>query len=55
MPIVTKVGTNHPRVKEIQNCSYEGQPHIPRGDNCERIKYYENFQISSSPEPADQF
>jgi hypothetical protein len=39
-PIVTKVGTNHPIGKGDSDFSYEGQPHIPRGDNRERVKIH---------------
>jgi hypothetical protein len=40
-PILTKVGTNDPWAKGIQNCTNEGHPPpSPRGDNNERVKIY---------------
>jgi hypothetical protein len=38
--IISKVGANHPLVKGIQNCSYEGQPPFPRGDNSKWVKIH---------------
>jgi hypothetical protein len=46
-PILIKVGTNHPYVKGIQNCTNEGQIHSPRGNNSKRV-----IKLQSSPEPA---
>jgi hypothetical protein len=37
-PILTKAGKNHPLVKGTQNCTIEGQPPSPRGDNRKRVK-----------------
>jgi hypothetical protein len=42
-PISTKVGTNHPYAKRIQNCTNEAHPPSPRGDNSERVKIYWTF------------
>jgi hypothetical protein len=42
-PILTKVSTNHPYAKRIQNCTNEGQSPSPRGDNSERVKIYWKF------------
>jgi hypothetical protein len=39
-PISTRLGTKHPWAKGIQNCTNEGQPPSPRGDNSERVKIY---------------
>ena len=45
-PILTKLGTNHPCLKGIQVCSYEGPRPFPRGDNCEITKiHWRNFKI----------
>jgi hypothetical protein len=39
-PILTRLGTKHPWAKGIQNCTHEGQPPSPRGDNSERVKIH---------------
>jgi hypothetical protein len=39
-PILTRLGTKHPWAKVIQNCTNEGQPLSPRGDNSERVKIH---------------
>jgi hypothetical protein len=39
-PILTRLGTKHPWAKDIQNCTNEGQPLSPRGDNSERVKIH---------------
>jgi hypothetical protein len=39
-PIFTRLGTKHPWAKGIQNCTNEGQPPSPRGDNSERVKIH---------------
>jgi hypothetical protein len=39
-PILTRLGTKHPWAKGIQNCTDEGQPPSPRGDNSERVKIH---------------
>jgi hypothetical protein len=36
-PILTRLGAKHPRAKGIQNCTNEGQPPFPRGDDSERV------------------
>ena len=37
-PILNKLGTEHPCVKEIQICKNEGpHPFISRGGNCKRV------------------
>jgi hypothetical protein len=38
MPILTRLGTNHPWVKGIQVCSKEGDILFPREDNSGRVK-----------------
>jgi hypothetical protein len=42
-PILTKLDTNHPWVKEIQVYSKEGDSPSPRGDNSERVKIHWKF------------
>jgi hypothetical protein len=37
---VTRRGTNHPLVEEIQVCSNEGNNPSRRGDNSKRVKTY---------------
>jgi hypothetical protein len=37
-PILTRLGTYHPRVMEIQVCSKKGDSPSPRGDNSKRVK-----------------
>jgi hypothetical protein len=37
-PISTKLGTKHPLVKRIRNCSKEGPGSFPRGDNHRNAK-----------------
>jgi hypothetical protein len=39
-PNLTRLGTNHPWVKEIQVWSKEGDSPSPRGDNSERVKIH---------------
>ena len=39
-PILTRLGTNHPLVEEIQICTNEGDCPSPRGDNCETVKIH---------------
>jgi hypothetical protein len=39
-PILTRLGTKHPWAKGIQNCTNEGQPPSPRGDNSKRVKIH---------------
>jgi hypothetical protein len=39
-PILTRLDTNHPWVKEIQVCTKEGDSLSPRGDNSERVKMH---------------
>jgi hypothetical protein len=39
-PILARLGTNHPWVKRIQVCSYEGNSSSLRGDNNERVKMH---------------
>jgi hypothetical protein len=39
-PILTRLGTNHPWVEGIQDCSNEGDNPSPRGDNSERVKIH---------------
>ena len=39
-PILTKLGTKHPWVKQIQVCSNEGPFPFPRGDNCKIVKLH---------------
>jgi hypothetical protein len=39
-PILTRLGTIHPWVKEILNCSKKGDSLSPRGDNSERVKIH---------------
>jgi hypothetical protein len=46
-PILTRLGTNHPWVEEIQVCSSKGDSTSPRGDNSESkntLKIFENLQ-----------
>jgi hypothetical protein len=38
--ILTRLGTNHPKVKGIQVCSNEGEKPSTRGDNSERVKIH---------------
>jgi hypothetical protein len=55
VPILTRLGTNHPWGEGIQVCSNEGECPSPRGDNSKRVKihiYKKN--LKSSPEPAGQ-
>jgi hypothetical protein len=42
-PILTRLGTNHPRGQGIQVCSNEGDCPSPRGDNSKRVKMQRNF------------
>jgi hypothetical protein len=37
-PISIKLGTNHPLVKEIVNCSNKGPDPLQRGDNYKNVK-----------------
>jgi hypothetical protein len=39
-PILTRLGTNCPRLKGTQICSKEGDNPFPRGDNSERVKIH---------------
>jgi hypothetical protein len=39
-PILTRLRTNHPWVKGIQVCSYEGDNPSLRGDNSKRVKIH---------------
>jgi hypothetical protein len=39
-PLLTRLGTNHPCVKEIQIYTMEGDSLSPRGDNSERVKIH---------------
>jgi hypothetical protein len=39
-PILTRLGTNHHRVKGIQVCSNEGNNPSPKGDNSEKVKIH---------------
>jgi hypothetical protein len=39
-PILTRLGTNHPWVKGIQDCTKEGDSPPPRGDNSKRVKIH---------------
>jgi hypothetical protein len=40
-PILTRLGTNHPWVKGIQDhSSKEGDSHSPRGDDSGRVKIH---------------
>jgi hypothetical protein len=39
-PILTRLGTNHTWVKEIQVSSNEGDNPSPRRDNSERVKIH---------------
>ena len=43
--ISTKLGTEHPWVKEIQVCSNEGPRSFPRGDNYEIVKKHWRIKI----------
>jgi hypothetical protein len=36
-PISIKLGTNHPRVGGILNCSNKGPTLLERGDNCKNV------------------
>jgi hypothetical protein len=38
-PISIKLGTNHPWVKGILNCSNKGPVSLERGDNYQKCKY----------------
>ena len=51
-PIVAKLGTNHPLVKEILNCSNKGPGRLQRGDNYKNAKMGGVIEKSSFPEPA---
>jgi hypothetical protein len=42
-PILTRLGTNHPRRERIQVFLKEGDSPSPRGDNSERVKIHRNF------------
>jgi hypothetical protein len=39
-PILTRLGTNHPGVEEIQVCSNEGGSPFPRVDNSKKVKVH---------------
>ena len=39
-PILTRLGTNHPRVKGIQVCSNEWDSPSPKGDTKKRVKIH---------------
>jgi hypothetical protein len=39
-PILTRLGTKHPRVKKIQVCSKKGDNPSPMGDNSKRVKMH---------------
>jgi hypothetical protein len=39
-PILTRLGTDHSFVKEIQVCSNEGDIPSTRGDNSERLEIH---------------
>jgi hypothetical protein len=54
-PFVTKLSTNHPYVKGIQNCSSEGQTPSPGGDSSKRVEINWTFLKKPSPELAGQF
>jgi hypothetical protein len=43
LPILSKLGTNHPRRKGIQVCTNEGDYPFPRGDNSKRVKMHLKF------------
>jgi hypothetical protein len=43
MPIVTRLGTNHPWRERIQVSLKEGDSPSPRGDNSERVKIHRKF------------
>ena len=43
MPILTKLGTNHPWGEGIQVCSNEGDCSSPRGNNSETVKIHWKF------------
>jgi hypothetical protein len=49
-PISLKLGTNHPLVKRIKNCSKEGPVSFPRGDNhkCKnRVGPFKNLLLKN--------
>jgi hypothetical protein len=39
-PILTRLGTDHPKVDGIQFCPNEGNIPSPRGDDSERVKIH---------------
>jgi hypothetical protein len=43
-PFLTRLGTNHPWVMEIQVCSKKGDSPSPRGDDSKRVKNNENVK-----------
>ena len=49
------LGTKHPWVKRIQDCSNDRSHPFPRGDNYEIAKYIDEIKNSSSPESLSQF
>jgi hypothetical protein len=56
MPISIKLGTNHPWVKGILNCSDKGRGPLQMGNNYKDVKMgWGHFQKKiSSPEPLGQ-
>jgi hypothetical protein len=53
-PISIKLGTNHPLVKGIKDCSKEGPGSIPRRDNHRNAKigldHFKIFSRTTEPE-----
>jgi hypothetical protein len=53
-PIIIKLGTNHPYVKGIQNCTNQGLGPMQRGDNHKNAKmgwgHLKIFSKTTEPE-----